>query len=85
MLFCNYYRKLPTILIIEKAMMPTTIPAIPQIKADLAACNLLASPWAVKNIMPATTKQITATALKIRAVAFRILDINVSIETLLLP
>ena len=52
--------KLPTIAIIEYAIIPTTTPAIPQIKADFAVVSLSAWPPAVKNKIPAVTKQITA-------------------------
>lgn len=45
--------------------MPTTTPAIPQIKADFAILSFEASPIAVKNMIPATTKQTTTTSVNI--------------------
>ena len=64
-----------TIAIIENASMPTTTPATPQIKAALAVLIFSGSPLAVKNKMPATKKQITATAPNINPAAISTLRI----------
>jgi hypothetical protein len=58
--YLTYLIMLPTTAIIEKARIPTTTPAIPQINADLAAWTFSAFPAAVKNNIPATIKAITA-------------------------
>ena len=63
---------LDPIAIIEKATIPTTTPAVPQIKACLAVLIFSGSPFAVKNVIPATTKQITAMALKINPTKYSI-------------
>ncbi len=44
-----YFITLPTTAIIEKARIPTTTPAIPHIKADLAFWTFSGSPPAVKK------------------------------------
>jgi hypothetical protein len=61
---------------IEKAIMPTTTPAIPQMKADLAAWTFSGAPPAVKNKIPAVTKAITAISPKITQIAVSILFIK---------
>ena len=61
-----------TRVIIVKAKMATTIPAIPHIKAPLACLTFSASPIAVRKRMPAIIKQITAMIVKTIHKAFTI-------------
>jgi len=61
------------ILTAEYATIPTTIPTTPQINADLAVLTFSASPMAVRNKIPATTKHTTTIQVNTTQIAVSIL------------
>jgi len=68
----------PTIVLIEKAIIPTATPATPHKKAAFAVLTFSGAPWAVKNIIPAATKATTTTSVKIIQTAFATLKMIAS-------
>lgn len=67
---------LSTILTIEKATIPTTTPATPQMKDALAVVSFCGSPCDVKKRIPDITKRIIAITTKTTQTTSKILLIN---------